>query len=91
MSILGAIIIGFIVGLIARALMPGKDAFGFIVTTLLGIGGALVGKFLGQAMGLYQEGDPVGFFMSLLGALIILVIYRIFVNQTTKTPKDPQI
>lgn len=83
MSIIFTIIIGFFVGLLARALMPGKDAFGFIVTTLLGIGGAFVGKFLGQAMGLYGEHDPAGFFMSLLGAIIILVIYRIL------APKNP--
>ncbi|MBA3722099.1 MAG: GlsB/YeaQ/YmgE family stress response membrane protein [Parachlamydiaceae bacterium] len=76
MSILLSILIGFVVGLIARALMPGKDSMGFIITTLLGIGGALLGKFLGQAMGLYNEGDPVGFFMSLLGALLLLFIYN---------------
>lgn len=76
MSIILTIIIGFIVGLLARALMPGKDTMGFILTTLLGIGGALLGKFAGQALGLYREGDPAGFFMSLLGALILLFIYN---------------
>jgi uncharacterized membrane protein YeaQ/YmgE (transglycosylase-associated protein family) len=89
MGIITTIIIGFVVGLIARALMPGRDALGFIVTTLLGIGGAFLGKFMGQAMGIYQEGDPAGFFMSLLGALIILFIHRVYVNKTT-LPKDPE-
>lgn len=78
MGIISSIIIGFFVGLFARALMPGKDIAGFIMTTLLGIGGALVGKFLGQALGLYVEGQPAGFFMSLLGAMIILFLYHLF-------------
>lgn len=78
MSIIWTIIIGFIVGLLARALMPGKDPAGFIVTTLLGIGGAIVGKFIGQVLGFYREGDTAGFFMSLVGALIILAIYHYF-------------
>lgn len=69
---------GFIVGLIARALMPGKDILGFIMTTLLGIGGAVVGKFIGQGLGWYREGQPAGFFMSLLGAIILLAIYNYF-------------
>jgi uncharacterized membrane protein YeaQ/YmgE (transglycosylase-associated protein family) len=77
-SIIWTIIIGFIVGLLARALMPGKDPAGFIVTTLLGIGGAIVGKFIGQVLGFYREGDTAGFFMSLVGALIILAIYHYF-------------
>lgn len=78
MSIILTIIIGFIVGLIARALMPGKDPAGFILTTLLGIGGALLGKFLGQVLGFYGEGESAGFFMSLIGAMIILFIYNHF-------------
>ena len=56
MEFLWAIIIGFIAGLVARALMPGKDPGGFIITTLLGIGGALVATFLGRALGFYREG-----------------------------------
>lgn len=76
MSIFVTIIVGFFVGLFARAIMPGKDAMGFILTTLLGIGGALIGKFLGQALGLYVEGEPAGFFMSLFGAMILLLIYN---------------
>lgn len=78
MSIVMTIIIGFFVGLFARALMPGRDVMGFIMTTLLGIGGAFVGKFLGQALGLYIEGESAGFLMSLLGAMILLFIYNQF-------------
>lgn len=77
MGILWTIFIGFIVGLFARALMPGKDAMGFIITTLLGIGGAVLGKFFGQAVGIYRENDPAGFFMSLLGAMILLFVYKL--------------
>lgn len=76
MSILLTIIMGFVIGLFARALMPGKDVMGFIMTTLLGIGGALLGKFIGQGLGLYTEGEAAGFFMSLLGAMILLFIYN---------------
>lgn len=78
MSIIWTIIIGFVVGLLARAIMPGRDPAGFIITTLLGIGGAIVGKFIGQVLGFYREGDAAGFFMSLVGALILLVIYHYF-------------
>lgn len=78
MGIIGAIIIGFIVGLIARAITPGRDPVGFILTTLLGIGGAVIGKYLGQAFGLYQDQEPAGFFMSVIGAVILLYLYRMF-------------
>jgi uncharacterized membrane protein YeaQ/YmgE (transglycosylase-associated protein family) len=78
MHIIWVIMIGFIVGLFARALMPGKDITGFIVTTLLGIGGAIVGKFVGQSIGIYKEEEPAGFFMSLIGAMLILLIFHLF-------------
>ena len=83
MSIIITIIIGFVVGLIARALMPGDDSAGIIMTTLLGIGGAFLGKYMGQALGLYQEGDAAGFFMSLLGALILLFVYNLIIKRNT--------
>src|SRR5882724_8282526 len=76
MSVIGWIIFGLIVGIIAKFLMPGRDPGGFIITTLLGIAGALVGGFLGRFMGLYGEGDPVGFIMAVLGSIVLLVIYR---------------
>ena len=78
MNILTAIIFGFFVGLIARIFMPGADPKGFILTTLLGIGGALIGKFMGQALGLYLPEEPAGFFMSVIGAMFILFIYHLF-------------
>lgn len=70
------IVIGFLVGLVARFLFPGRDPAGLIVTTLLGIAGAMVGSFAGQAMGLYAEGQPAGFLMSVVGAMILLFAFR---------------
>ncbi|HEV8050848.1 MAG TPA: GlsB/YeaQ/YmgE family stress response membrane protein [Parachlamydiaceae bacterium] len=78
MGLISTIFIGFIVGLFARALMPGRDVVGFIWTTLLGIGGAIVGKFIGQGIGVYSQDQSAGFFMSLLGATILLFIYNHF-------------
>lgn len=76
MSILWMIIIGFVIGLVARALMPGRDPAGFIVTTVLGIIGSFLGGFIGQALGLYQPGEPAGFIMAVIGAMLVLFIYR---------------
>jgi uncharacterized membrane protein YeaQ/YmgE (transglycosylase-associated protein family) len=76
MTIIWAIIIGFIVGLLAKFLMPGRDPGGFIVTTLLGIVGALVATFLGQALGLYAAGQSAGFIGSVIGAIVVLAIYH---------------
>jgi len=74
MSIIGTIIIGFIVGLIARLLHPGKDGLGIILTTLLGIGGAMLATYGGQAVGLYEAGEPAGFAGAIVGAFLILFI-----------------
>ena len=76
MGILGWIVFGLIVGALARLLMPGKDPGGFFVTILLGIIGAVVGGFLGRLLGLYREGEPAGFVGALLGAILVLWIYR---------------
>jgi uncharacterized membrane protein YeaQ/YmgE (transglycosylase-associated protein family) len=76
MSILWAIIIGFIVGVVAKFLTPGRDAGGFIMTTILGIVGALVATFLGQAMGIYAAGQSAGFIGAVIGAIIVLAIYH---------------
>jgi uncharacterized membrane protein YeaQ/YmgE (transglycosylase-associated protein family) len=81
MSIIWAIVIGFIVGLIAKALMPGRDPGGFIVTVLLGIVGAVVATFLGQAMGLYSQGQSAGWIASVIGAIVVLAIYRMVVGR----------
>jgi uncharacterized membrane protein YeaQ/YmgE (transglycosylase-associated protein family) len=74
-SILGTIVVGFIVGLIARAIKPGDDRMGLIMTTLLGIAGAFLARYVGQAMGWYQANEPAGWIASVLGAVILLVIY----------------
>jgi uncharacterized membrane protein YeaQ/YmgE (transglycosylase-associated protein family) len=74
-SILGTIVVGFIVGLIARAIKPGDDRMGLIMTTLLGIAGAFLARYVGQAMGWYHANEPAGWIASVLGAVILLVIY----------------
>jgi uncharacterized membrane protein YeaQ/YmgE (transglycosylase-associated protein family) len=76
MGILGWIVFGLVVGALAKLVMPGKDPGGWIVTTLLGVVGAVVGGFLGRMLGLYQEGEPAGFVGALLGAILVLWIYR---------------
>jgi len=76
MTFLWTVIIGFVIGLIARALMPGRDPAGFIITTVLGIAGALVGSLLGRVLGFYGEGEPAGLIMSVLGAVLLLSAYR---------------
>jgi uncharacterized membrane protein YeaQ/YmgE (transglycosylase-associated protein family) len=76
MGILGWIVFGLVIGALAKLLMPGKDPGGIIVTMLLGIVGSVLGGFVGQTLGLYGPGDAAGFVMSLLGAILLLVIYR---------------
>lgn len=76
MAILWTILIGFFIGLIARFLRPGNDRMGFVLTTVLGIVGAFVGSFLGQAVGIYQAGEPSGFIGSVVGAIIVLMFLQ---------------
>lgn len=76
------IIIGFIVGLIARALVPGRDEAGFLVTTGLGIAGALLGSVIGRAFGMYGPRDPTSLVMSVVGAIVVLLAYRRFFAST---------
>jgi len=78
LGIIGWIVFGLIVGVVAKVLMPGRDPGGVIVTILLGIAGALLGGFLGRVLGLYGPGDVAGFIMSIIGAVLILFIYRRF-------------
>lgn len=75
MSIIWTILIGFVVGLVARAVKPGNDSAGFIVTTLIGIAGSFLATYLGQAMGWYTVGEAAGFIVSVLGAILLLVLY----------------
>ena len=81
MGILSWILFGLVVGVIAKLLMPGRDPGGFIVTILLGIAGALVGGFLGRALGLYTENQGAGWIMSILGAIVLLALYRMMVRR----------
>jgi uncharacterized membrane protein YeaQ/YmgE (transglycosylase-associated protein family) len=82
-GVLGWIIFGLIVGALAKLVMPGRDPGGIIVTMLLGVAGALVGGWLGQAIGWYRPGEGAGFLMSLLGAILLLWLYRLFVARRT--------
>jgi len=76
--LLWTIIIGGIIGVVAKLLMPGKDPGGFIITILLGIAGSFVASYLGQAIGWYREGQSAGFIASVVGAILLLAIYRMF-------------
>lgn len=76
LGILGWVVFGLIVGALAKLVMPGRDAGGLFVTMALGIAGALVGGFIGRLLGWYQPGEPAGFIMATLGAVLLLFIYR---------------
>jgi uncharacterized membrane protein YeaQ/YmgE (transglycosylase-associated protein family) len=75
-SVIGWMLFGLIVGVVAKLVMPGKDPGGIIVTMLIGIVGALIGGFLGRALGMYQPGEAAGFFVATIGAILLLFIYR---------------
>lgn len=81
MSMIWTLIIGVIVGAIAKLLMPGKDPGGFWITMLLGVAGAFVGTFLGRALGLYAADQSAGFIASIVGAVVLLAIYRMFTRK----------
>jgi len=81
MGILAWILFGLVIGIIAKVLMPGRDPGGFIITILLGVAGALLGGFVGRAMGFYGEGQAAGWFMSILGAVLLLAVYRMMVRR----------
>jgi uncharacterized membrane protein YeaQ/YmgE (transglycosylase-associated protein family) len=83
MGVIGWIIFGLIVGIVAKFLMPGRDPGGFVITALLGIVGALLGGYLGRAIGWYREGDPVGFVVAVLGSIVLLALYRLVVGRRT--------
>jgi uncharacterized membrane protein YeaQ/YmgE (transglycosylase-associated protein family) len=84
-GVLGWIVFGLVVGIVAKLLMPGRDPGGFIVTILLGIAGALLGGFLGRSLGWYGENEPAGFLMSLGGAILLLFLYRVLVGRRATT------
>jgi uncharacterized membrane protein YeaQ/YmgE (transglycosylase-associated protein family) len=79
-GVLGWILFGLVAGILAKLVMPGRDPGGFIVTILLGIAGALLGGFLGRAMGLYSANQGAGLLMSILGAVLLLALYRVIVR-----------
>jgi uncharacterized membrane protein YeaQ/YmgE (transglycosylase-associated protein family) len=82
MHVLWMIVVGLIVGALAKLIMPGHDPGGIIVTILLGIAGSLVAGWLGRAAGWYQPGQPAGFFASVIGAIVILAIYRLIIGRS---------
>ena len=82
-GILGWIIFGLIVGVVAKLLMPGRDPGGFVITMLLGIVGAVLGGFIGRALNMYQPGEPAGLLMSVIGAIGVLALYRVFARRRT--------
>jgi uncharacterized membrane protein YeaQ/YmgE (transglycosylase-associated protein family) len=82
-SFIGTLIIGLIVGAVAKLFMPGKDPGGFIITILLGIAGSFVAGYLGHMLGWYQDGQAAGFIMSVLGAILLLFLYRLVISKKT--------
>ena len=85
MQIIWTILIGFVVGLIAKAITPGRDPSGFIITAVIGIVGALLATFAGRAMGWYAPGETAGFLAALVGAVIVLVIYHLVRGRSVTT------
>lgn len=81
-GIIGTIIFGLVVGVIAKLLMPGKDPGGIIITIILGIVGSVLGRWIGQALGFYGPEDAAGFIMSLLGAILLLAVYRMVTKRS---------
>ena len=87
MHIIGIIIIGFLAGVVAKLLMPGRDPGGFIVTTLLGIVGAFVATYLGQAIGWYRADEGAGFVGAVVGAVILLAMYHFVKRRSASSPR----
>ena len=85
MSIVWTLIIGLLVGLVAKALMPGRDPGGFVITALLGIVGAFVAHMIGRGAGWYADGEPAGFIASVVGAILVLAIYRMVIGRKAIT------
>jgi uncharacterized membrane protein YeaQ/YmgE (transglycosylase-associated protein family) len=82
-SLLWTALIGLIVGAVAKFLMPGKDPGGWIITMLLGLAGSFLAGYLGRMVGWYREGQSAGFIMSVLGAILLLFLYRMFIAKKT--------
>jgi uncharacterized membrane protein YeaQ/YmgE (transglycosylase-associated protein family) len=84
MDILIWIVFGLVVGIVAKFVMPGRDPGGMIVTIVLGIVGALLGGWIGRALGVYQPGQPAGFIMAVIGAIVVLAVYRLAFSGRTR-------
>ena len=84
MDILIWIVFGLVVGVVAKFVMPGRDPGGMIVTIVLGIVGALLGGWIGRALGVYQPGQPAGFIMAVIGAVVVLAVYRLAFSGRTR-------
>lgn len=83
LQLLWMAIIGLVIGAVAKLLMPGKDPGGIFVTMLIGVAGSLIAGYVGRAVGWYQEGQTAGFFMSVVGAIILLLVYRLIKSRTS--------
>lgn len=86
MAVLGWMLFGLVVGALAKLIMPGRDPGGIIVTMLLGIAGAVLGGFVGRALGMYEPGEPAGFIGSFIGAVLLLALYRMMVRRRVARP-----
>ena len=84
MELLWTLLIGLLVGIVAKFLMPGRDPGGFIITTLLGIAGSFLAYAIGRSMGWYTEGDPVGFLAAVGGAVLLLLLYRLVIGRRVR-------
>lgn len=81
MHILWFLLFGLVVGAVARFIVPGREPGGWVVSMAIGVGGAMLGGFFGRVMGLYREGEPTGFVMALLGAVVLVVVYQAFASR----------
>ena len=84
MDVLIWIVFGLVVGVVAKFVMPGRDPGGMVVTVVLGIVGALLGGWIGRALGVYQPGQPAGFIMAVIGAIVVLAVYRLAFSRHTR-------
>lgn len=82
MEIVTMLVIGLVIGIIAKFLMPGRDPGGIIITILLGIAGSFLAYYVGSAAGWYSEGEPIGFVASVIGAMILLLLYRLLFRRS---------
>jgi len=88
MEIVWTLLIGLVVGIVAKALMPGRDPGGFIITALIGIAGAFIASAIGRAMGWYAQGEPAGFLAAVGGAVILLALYRMVAGRRVTAPRS---